>query len=86
MALRRNGFAGLKETGVVGWLIKIRRDEEPQLKEENRVDCGKDSLAFDLMTLRTGHCRKPNLALDLVPRRDLSNEELYRTVRHQLPL
>ena len=32
------------------WLFKIRRDEEPQFKVWKGVTCGKDTLAFDLVT------------------------------------
>lgn len=38
------------------WLIKLRRDEEPPFKLENGVDCGQDSLAFDLVTRRHDRC------------------------------
>ena len=32
------------------WLMKIRREEEPQFKAGSEADCGKDSLTFDLVT------------------------------------
>ena len=32
------------------WLIKIRRDEEPQFKVGNGIGCQKDSLVFDFVT------------------------------------
>ena len=35
---------------------KIRWDEEPQFKVQSRERSGKDSLAFDLVTRRRGHC------------------------------
>ena len=32
------------------WLIKIGRNKVPQFKAGNGIDCGKDRLAFDLVT------------------------------------
>ena len=49
--------------------MKIRRVEEPQFKIGNRVDCEKDSFAFDLVILRNGSAQ-PNLAFDLVSLRN----------------
>ena len=48
------------------WLTQIQRDEGPQCKGRNRVDCGKHSLAFDLVTLPNAQCRSATQRLLLL--------------------
>ena len=53
-----------------GWLTKGRRDKGPHVKVGNEVDCGQDSLAFDLVIHRNG--QGTTQRLDLVTYHDLS--------------
>ena len=48
-------------------LMKTRRDEGAQFTEGNGVDCGKDSIAFQLVNRRNGQC---TIDFDPVTRRN----------------
>ena len=39
-----------------GWLITSQRNKGPQFTVGNGVNCGKNSLTFDLVTDRSGQC------------------------------
>lgn len=57
--------------------MKTGRDEEQQLKVENEVDCGKDSLVGFQPRYPPGWSvpTQPNLAFDLVTRRGFSHKD-----------